>query len=37
MWEVVQELLDQFMTYLPHWTLLFIVLGIVGAIVFNKK
>lgn len=37
MWEVVNELLNQFITYLPQWTLIFIVLGIVGAIVFNKK
>lgn len=37
MWEVVQELLNQFIAYLPQWTLIFIVLGIVGAMVFNKK
>lgn len=37
MWEVVQELINQFLTYLPQWALIFIVLGIVGAMVFNKK
>lgn len=37
MWEVVEELINQFMTYLPQWSLIYIVLGFVGAMVFNKK
>ncbi len=37
MFETVQILLEQFLAYLPQWTLVFIVLGIVGSIVFSKK
>ena len=37
MFEVVEIFLEQFLTYLPEWTLVFIVLGIVGSIVFNKR
>lgn len=36
MFEYVEILLEQFMTYLPQWALIFIVLGIAGAIVFKK-
>lgn len=37
MWEIVNELLEQFITYLPQWTLIFVVFGIVGSIVFSKQ
>lgn len=36
MFEIVEILLEQFLTYLPQWACVFIVLGIAGAIVFKK-
>lgn len=37
MFECVDFLINQFLEYLPHWTLIYIVLGFIGSIVFNKK
>lgn len=36
MFEIVEILLEQFLSYLPIWACVFIVLGIAGAIVFKK-
>ncbi len=36
MFEIVEILLEQFLSYLPTWSCVFIVLGIAGAIVFKK-
>lgn len=37
MFECVDFLIKQFLEYLPSWTLIYIVLGFIGSIVFNKK
>lgn len=37
MFEIVYQLLDEFIEYLPEWSLIIIVLSIVGSMVFNKK
>lgn len=36
MFEIVQTLLEQFLSYLPTWGAIFIALGIAGACVFKK-
>ena len=37
MFEIVDLMIKEFLNYLPSWTLVFLILGIVGSIVFNKK
>lgn len=37
MFECVDYLIKEFLNYLPGWTLIFICLGLIGSIVFNKK
>lgn len=37
MFECVDFLINQFLEYLPYWTLIYILLGFIGSIVFNKK
>lgn len=37
MFECVDFLINQFLEYLSSWTLIYIVLGFIGSIVFNKK
>jgi len=37
MFEIVDIMINEFLNYLPGWTLIFIVLGIVGSMVFSKK
>lgn len=36
MFEYAQILLEQFMSYLPVWSAIFIVLGIAGACIYKK-
>lgn len=37
MFESVDFLIKQFLDYLPQWTLIYIVLGVIGSIVFSKR
>lgn len=36
MFECVQILLEQFMSYLPIWASIFVALGIAGACIYKK-
>lgn len=37
MFDIVYLMIQEFLNYLPSWTLIFLVLGIVGSIVFSKR
>ena len=37
MFDIVDLMIHEFLNYLPSWTLIFLVLGIVGSLVFGKK
>lgn len=37
MFDIVDLMIHEFLNYLPSWTLVFLVLGIVGSLVFGKK
>lgn len=37
MFDIVDLMINEFLNYLPGWTLIFIVLGLIGSIVFSKR
>lgn len=37
MFEIVDLMINEFLDYLPSWTFIFIILGIVGSMVFSKR
>lgn len=37
MFDIVDLMIHEFLNYLPGWTLIFIILGLIGSLVFSKK